>query len=232
MRRAEHRRHAERARGDARGGRPRDRVLLDRLGLWRGRRDPDPGGRALPRPDARSTRRRRSPPRGCSRRTRSGFGFRTWIFRFVSLLGPALHARPRHRLLAQARDAIRRASRSSATASRRRATSTSATASPRCSPRSSALASPSTSSTSATTDAIEVNDSIGIITRRWASPPRLEYAGGERGWVGDSPANPARYDAHPRARLGADEDIEESVVETLRFLMANPHAERRDRQRP
>jgi UDP-glucose 4-epimerase len=33
----------------------------------------------------------------------------------------------------------------------------------------------------------EVNDSIGWITHQLGLSPRLEYTGGERGWIGDSP---------------------------------------------
>ena len=33
----------------------------------------------------------------------------------------------------------------------------------------------------------EVNDSIGWITARLGVSPALEYSGGERGWIGDSP---------------------------------------------
>ncbi|SBW10903.1 NAD-dependent epimerase/dehydratase [uncultured delta proteobacterium] len=36
-------------------------------------------------------------------------------------------------------------------------------------------------------DYVEVNDSIAVITREMRVRPRLEYSGGERGWVGDSP---------------------------------------------
>ena len=82
------------------------------------------------------------------------------------------------------------------------------------------------------TEELVVNDSVAIIARTMGVSPRLEYTGGERGWVGDSPhilLDTARIRALGWAPT---KSIEESVVETLRFLMANPAAERRDSQRP
>ena len=75
--------------------------------------------------------------------------------------------------------------------------------------------------------AIEVNDSIGIITRTMGLSPRLEYAGGERGWVGDSPR--ILLDTTRIRALGwkPAKTIEESVVETLKFLAEHPFTERR-----
>jgi UDP-glucose 4-epimerase len=77
------------------------------------------------------------------------------------------------------------------------------------------------------TDTIEVNDSIAIIARALGAKPRIEYTGGERGWVGDSP----RIDLHT-GRIRAlgwkpTRSIAESVVETLGFLESNPFAARR-----
>jgi UDP-glucose 4-epimerase len=74
---------------------------------------------------------------------------------------------------------------------------------------------------------LKVADSVKIIARTMNVDPRIEYGGGERGWVGDSPKillDTARIEA-----LGwkTTRTIEESVVETLRFLMANPYVERR-----
>jgi len=76
-------------------------------------------------------------------------------------------------------------------------------------------------------DWIDVDSSIGIITRTMGVTPRLDYAGGERGWVGDSPR--ILLDTKRIKSLGwaPTKSIEESVVETLRFLMANVWAEKR-----
>jgi UDP-glucose 4-epimerase len=75
--------------------------------------------------------------------------------------------------------------------------------------------------------AIEVNDSIRIITRAMGVSPRVEYAGGERGWVGDSPR--ILLDTTRIRALGwkPAKTIEESVVETLNFLADNTFTDRR-----
>jgi UDP-glucose 4-epimerase len=74
---------------------------------------------------------------------------------------------------------------------------------------------------------IEVDKSIGIITRTMGLSPKIEYAGGDRGWVGDSPR--ILLDTTRIRSLGwsPTRTIEDSVVETLRFLMDNPYADRR-----
>lgn len=76
-------------------------------------------------------------------------------------------------------------------------------------------------------DWIDVDASIRIITRTMGVTPRLEYAGGDRGWVGDSPR--ILLDTKRIKSLGwaPTKSIEESVVQTLEFLMANPWAEKR-----
>jgi UDP-glucose 4-epimerase len=76
-------------------------------------------------------------------------------------------------------------------------------------------------------DWIDVDASIRIITRTMGVTPRLEYAGGDRGWVGDSPR--ILLDTKRIKSLGwaPTKSIEESIVETLEFLMANPWAEKR-----
>jgi UDP-glucose 4-epimerase len=75
--------------------------------------------------------------------------------------------------------------------------------------------------------AIEVNDSIRIITRAMGVTPRVEYAGGERGWVGDSPR--ILLDTTRIRALGwkPAKTIEESVVETLNFLSEHAYTDRR-----
>jgi UDP-glucose 4-epimerase len=75
--------------------------------------------------------------------------------------------------------------------------------------------------------AIEVNQSIGIITRAMGVSPALEYGGGERGWVGDSPR--ILLDTTRIRALGwkPEKSIEESVVETLNFLSENAYTDRR-----
>jgi len=67
----------------------------------------------------------------------------------------------------------------------------------------------------------EVNDSIGWICEALGVRPALEYAGGERGWIGDSPfifLDTARV----RALGWAPKlDIRQGVVRTVQFLRAN-----------
>ena len=74
---------------------------------------------------------------------------------------------------------------------------------------------------------IEVNDSIRIVCREMKVDPKLEYTGGVRGWVGDSPK--ILLDTNRLRSLGwaPTRTIEESVVETLQFLAANPFCEKR-----
>jgi UDP-glucose 4-epimerase len=74
---------------------------------------------------------------------------------------------------------------------------------------------------------IEVNQSVEIITRVMGVSPRIEYGGGERGWVGDSPR--ILLDTSRIRALGwkPQKSIEESVAETLAFLMEHPFTERR-----
>jgi UDP-glucose 4-epimerase len=74
---------------------------------------------------------------------------------------------------------------------------------------------------------IQVDASIALIARTMGLTPRLEYGGGERGWVGDSPK--ILLDTTRLRALGwaPTKTIEDSVVETLRFLMESPYVERR-----
>ena len=77
------------------------------------------------------------------------------------------------------------------------------------------------------TEWLEVDESIRIITRHMGVAPRLEYAGGERGWVGDSPR--ILLDTQKIRALGwaPTRTIEEGVIDTLRFLEANPFVSKR-----
>jgi UDP-glucose 4-epimerase len=79
-------------------------------------------------------------------------------------------------------------------------------------------------------DWIEVDQSIAVITRTLGVKPRIVHAGGERGWVGDSPR--ILLDTTRLRALGwaPTRSIEESIVETLAFLEASPFVN--DRQQP
>jgi UDP-glucose 4-epimerase len=67
-----------------------------------------------------------------------------------------------------------------------------------------------------------VNDSIGWITGALGIAPRLTYAGGERGWVGDSPF--ILLDCARIRRLGwaPTLSIQQGILRTLDYLRANP----------
>jgi len=68
----------------------------------------------------------------------------------------------------------------------------------------------------------QVNDSIGWITDRLGLTPTLNYQGGERGWIGDSPF--IFLDCSRIRSLGWKPtlSIREAVVRTLDYLRANP----------
>ena len=67
----------------------------------------------------------------------------------------------------------------------------------------------------------QVNDSIGWICEHLGVHPEIRYAGGERGWIGDSPfifldcKRIRNLGWHPRR------NIREGVIETVRFLKNN-----------
>jgi len=72
-----------------------------------------------------------------------------------------------------------------------------------------------------TPEYVEVSQSIGFICAALGLKPRLEYTGGNRGWIGDSPfifLDTRKIQATGwRARL----TIEQGIVKTLRWLEAN-----------
>jgi UDP-glucose 4-epimerase len=67
----------------------------------------------------------------------------------------------------------------------------------------------------------QVNDSIGWICEELGVKPKLEYAGGERGWIGDNPF--IHLDTRKIQSLGwrPQLSIQEGVVKTIQFLRAN-----------
>jgi len=68
----------------------------------------------------------------------------------------------------------------------------------------------------------QVNDSIGWITKALGLSPERRYAGGERGWIGDSPF--IFLDCARMRSLGWKPalSIEQGIIRTLEFLRANP----------
>jgi UDP-glucose 4-epimerase len=67
-----------------------------------------------------------------------------------------------------------------------------------------------------------VTDSIGWITERLGLSPRLNFTGGERGWIGDSPF--IFLEAQRMRALGWQPrlSIREGVLRTVDYLAANP----------
>jgi len=68
---------------------------------------------------------------------------------------------------------------------------------------------------------VQVNDSIRIICAHLGLKPRLEYSGGDRGWIGDNPfifLDTKKIQATGwKARLG----IEQAIIRTLSWLQQN-----------
>jgi UDP-glucose 4-epimerase len=73
-----------------------------------------------------------------------------------------------------------------------------------------------------TNEHCEVNESIGWICEALGVAPKLEYSGGERGWIGDNPfifLDTAKINAlgwRPRVT------IRQGVLKTLDYLRSNP----------
>ena len=67
----------------------------------------------------------------------------------------------------------------------------------------------------------EVNDSIGWICEYLGVSPKLEYSGGKRGWIGDSPF--IFLDCGRMRSLGwkTKYTIREGIIKTVKFLQAN-----------
>ena len=74
------------------------------------------------------------------------------------------------------------------------------------------------------TDWISVNESVGVICRELGLSPKIVYGGGDRGWVGDAPK--ILLETKRLRALGWKEtrSVADSVVDTLRFLRDNPYA--------
>jgi UDP-glucose 4-epimerase len=71
-------------------------------------------------------------------------------------------------------------------------------------------------------DALTVNQSIGYICGHLGLKPALSYAGGERGWVGDSPR--IQLDTSKLKKLGwsAHKSLKDSVIDTVEYLIQHP----------
>lgn len=72
-----------------------------------------------------------------------------------------------------------------------------------------------------TDEYVEVNDSVRFITRHLGLKPTLKYAGGDRGWVGDSPF--IFLDCQKIRKLGWKPQftIEQGIIKTLQWIQKN-----------
>jgi len=68
---------------------------------------------------------------------------------------------------------------------------------------------------------VEVNDSIGWICKELGVSPRLDYSGGDRGWIGDNPF--IFLDTKKIQALGwaPKFDIQQGVIQTVQYLKNN-----------
>jgi len=68
---------------------------------------------------------------------------------------------------------------------------------------------------------VEVNDSIGWICQELGVKPKIEYSGGDRGWIGDNPF--IFLDTTKIQSLGWKPkfDIREGIIKTVKYLRAN-----------
>jgi UDP-glucose 4-epimerase len=66
-----------------------------------------------------------------------------------------------------------------------------------------------------------VNDSIGWICEHLGVSPKLDYSGGKRGWIGDSPF--IFLDCAKMRSIGWNPkySIHDGIIKTLEFLQAN-----------
>lgn len=72
-----------------------------------------------------------------------------------------------------------------------------------------------------TAEYVEVNDSIKLICETLGVRPRLEYTGGERGWIGDSPFIFLDTKKIQAAGWAPKLSIQQGIIRTLRWLEEN-----------
>jgi UDP-glucose 4-epimerase len=72
-----------------------------------------------------------------------------------------------------------------------------------------------------TPEYVQVNDSIGYICAALGLQPRLDYTGGDRGWIGDNPFIFLDTKKIQAAGWKPQLTIEQGIIRTLRWLEAN-----------
>jgi UDP-glucose 4-epimerase len=73
-----------------------------------------------------------------------------------------------------------------------------------------------------TDEYVQVNDSIGYLCAHLGLSPRLEYSGGNRGWVGDNPFIFLETRKIRATGWTTTLTIQQSIIRTLEWLQANP----------
>jgi UDP-glucose 4-epimerase len=77
-----------------------------------------------------------------------------------------------------------------------------------------------------TDEACEVDDSIRWICEHLGLDPRIEYSGGTRGWVGDSPLILLDCTRIRSTGWAPNHSIRDSIIRTVDFLRASFERER------
>jgi UDP-glucose 4-epimerase len=72
-----------------------------------------------------------------------------------------------------------------------------------------------------TTEYVRVNDSVGHICRALGLTPKLEYSGGDRGWIGDNPFILLDTGKIRATGWNPKLTIEQGIIRTLEWLEAN-----------
>jgi UDP-glucose 4-epimerase len=72
-----------------------------------------------------------------------------------------------------------------------------------------------------TAEYVEVNQSIGYISAALGLKPKLEYTGGDRGWIGDNPFIFLETKKIQATGWQPKLTIEQGIIRTLRWLEAN-----------
>jgi UDP-glucose 4-epimerase len=67
-----------------------------------------------------------------------------------------------------------------------------------------------------------VNDSVGWITARLGLSPRIEYTGGDRGWIGDNPVIQLDTSKINATGWQPKRNIQESIESTIDWIVENP----------
>ena len=72
-----------------------------------------------------------------------------------------------------------------------------------------------------TDEYVEVNDSVDLITDHLGLKPERSYAGGERGWIGDSPFIFLKCDRMRSLGWQPGHSIRDGILKTLKWLEKN-----------